>query len=614
MKKLLIEFLALMLIICGCSPLEQQETTFTPIPQVDNVVSKTPTLDGFEHSSVIFDEMWLDMDGDGIDEYAQLSSGSSKLMDSFCLEPILTVYKDDLPLVSQPLFAQAGYVTPYFGKAIDFSSDGKQDLHIMYNPKSVLQQKEFCIYGLFGNSLTLLSPSDAYLATLYHVPNRFIQELEDIDSDIYEKRFDSLVDFISDATDQGEQRAVKDATTSYTNFRFNGPLKAGDIDENGTNELLYNVASYAENGDVRIYDVWIGRLHEDSWNIISKEITNDFHTDVLSAMKIFDGTLHSYAFPGTPLKVRDKKWFSEETELLNQAANKEYRLHIDGMGNHIYYELLLSEAVGDRILSITLQGGAIHGSGLHPADAPIAAGISPEQAKAYLGETPLFENEHTLTYLREPYEYNGAAITPDITGFEVLHFEHGKLVSIEFVVGTDYQIGATRCKGNFNAFSQEYSGGRVDAVVFYTICGYRTYLLEAYPQATCLYPPDFSVNGKWYLHAGKNILAQYMGQELYTADYRSQDLITPYGDSWTPTIIDYQEIPRFVFDYDGDGYDEILAEVFTSDYRLVVCDINLNSVYEISENILKELIDPNKARKLNDDMMKLLEGNDFRLH
>lgn len=608
MKKLFIELIAAMLIICGCSPAEQKASTATPAPQETREISEAHALEYPQVQPVVFDDMWLDMDGDGVNEYAQLSSGSAKVTDGFCLEPVLTVFKNDQPIVMQALFGKAGYVKPYFGKPTDFDSDGREDIHVMYKANSVLQQQEFSIYGLLGNMLILLSPPDAYLASLYHVPTLFMKELTHIDftsrSALYDARFNNIVTLITEATDQGEQRGPE-GEPSYTNVRFDGPLQVSDIDDDGNNELLYTVTSYAENGDVSIYDAWIRQLQAESWGIVSYERVKSYHADVLPELSVYNSTLkiYSYSFPGTPLKSRDKNWFGSELTLLDHNKHRGYYSNINRYGERIAYDLEFSEILGDRLLSVTLSSGAITGAGLHPADSPIVAGVPLGQAKTYLGETPFYEDTTTLVYLRKPYTYSGTSVTPKTAGFEVLHFVDGKLDSVEFAVGTDYQIAASRCNGNFG----EYKGGRLDNVVFYTICGYKTYLLEAYAESTCLYPPDFMDKGSSFYRAGKNIMAEYIDKTFFSADYNSLALVAPYGDPWTPTVVDYQEIPRFVYDYDGDGHDEILAETLSINYRLALYDIDLNGVYEINKSNVDTFCDTFKIYQLKDDMMKLLD-------
>lgn len=560
--KAALSLIIVLTIFSGCTLNKGGENTpATPVPTIIQEVSEP----------IVFDEMELDMDGDGETEILQLTSGISKLTDGYCLEPLLLLIKNGKVIVTQTVFGNSGEVAPYFIQSQDINGDLRCDVLIGYEAKSFGFQIENRIYGISGNTFELLSPDNAYLATLYAISGN---EQATIKGTQLNKKCELLTDI-----DQYFRTSDNNKTITLW-MRMNGPNIIGDHNSDRIADLEYGLVTYDSYGNINSGTVWIQYDNNLSqWDIIDWYF-NDMKNVAVTSFSTYTNSLLE---PGCST---NNHLFKDDLTYINSTSSVDFYRNKNSIApiQPIYtvdstplttYDTQYDHA-GNYILSVRYDARDWQNI------TPYYRGDTIEEVKRRLGE-PIYENNSTLAYMWEMYA--SYTIPAMITSEKKLficnyYFSQDRLSSIEISVNTDYQINSTKLNIDNRFKPIEY---------WFSLCGFRDVKIPWETSCICFQKPkSIGAGGFGFptalpygsakqgdplaFPAGRNIRCEYWVSETGMPEMNAEYHSFVINNSWpqfgeiAASSMNFFERPYLMKDYDNDGKNDVLVEVFSNEY------------------------------------------------
>lgn len=504
---------------------------------------------------IVCDEITADIDGDGIEETAVITTDI--LREGYAFSPLLTVYKDGAVCAMQEIFTESGYIKPYFANTVDVDGDGGQELHIKYDPMSKTAGLDYCVMALDGHSLRHVSPVNAYDSVFLAISmHNNSERVVCFDGD--NAKFSNMMDALYKLSSAG----------SNITIRMNGPL---EISPEG--ELLYEAEGISAD-TVNTLEIWIKQYEGYCWEIIR------FGDESTRNVSTLFGTwgpgmlaLCGHALPGQrlnrlrPTAVTIAQGQDRQRCLITQLydgrdANIEYSVSkADGFVTHI--------SIFDNDIANVNHNKAPFFS-FH-----LKYGMSLGEVKEAMGKFPYYESSDMLIYVRSVFGLQGFKPTIAFTdenmkkpGFETLHFKEGKLESIEYELNMGYAVNAERVTGNFLGYGSAFQDDPVGTAILYNIGEHRIYSMDGNVECISEHRnADYDIEYEIY-NPGTNILTLYRGEEPLIARYLPFQYLAP-------AVVRCQIRLTGAEDTDGDERDEVLAEiVFSYKVDKIVIDIN----------------------------------------
>lgn len=502
---------------------------------------------------IVCDEITADIDGDGIEETAVITTDI--LREGYAFSPLLTVYKDGAVCAMQEIFTESGYIKPYFANTVDVDGDGGQELHIKYDPMSKAAGLDYCVMALDGHSLRHVSPVNAYDSVFLAISmHNNSERVVCFDGD--NAKFSNMMDALYKLSSAG----------SNITMRMNGPLEMSP-----EGELLYEAEGISAD-TVNTLEIWIKQYEGDCWEItrFGEESTKSIDT-LYSGIPVPGMISDYFALPGH----KNDYYLSSEPNIIAKGCDRRVCLiskHDGGQIAHIEYSISRAD---DFTVGIFVSGRDVsnmpHKKG-NSGFCSLSCGMSLAEVKELLGDLPYYEDEDTLIYARFATGRGNTLLKASMVkpGFETLRFKDGRLESVEYELNMGYAVNAERVTGNFLGYGREFQDDPVNAAILYNIGGHRLYSMDGNVECISEHRnADYDMEYEIY-NPGTNILGLYKGEELFIAKY------LPF-QNLAAAVIHCQIRLTGAEDTDGDERDEILAEVILP-YKVdeIVLDTNLD--------------------------------------